>query len=159
MLCVCWYFQGVIDWNNVIISVRSHPISAVPPMVHLHRWAGALYGFDFNIGIDVLIYRNGLDSCGWHSDDTQGEKCVVCVVLESEIPRLVKFRPKVMKGSGSNLRPGDEQLELWISQSDAYDFDELSQVGYEHCLPKRHSYQQRRICAVLRAGIARSVSR
>ncbi len=139
--------------------MRSHPISAIPPMEHLHRLAGALYGLDFNIGIDVLIYRNGLDSCGWHSDDTQGERCVACVVLESAMPRLVKFRPKVMKGRGSNLRPGDEQLELRISQSDAYDFDGLSQVGYEHCLPKRHSHQQRRICAVLRAGIAKRVLR
>ncbi len=137
--------------------MRGQPISAVPPMERLHRLAGALYGLDFNIGVDVLVYRNGLDSCGWHADDTQGESCVSCVILESRAPRVVKFRPKVMKGN--TLRPGDEQLELWISQSDAYDFDGISQVGYEHCLPKRHSNKQRRICAVLRAGITKRVLR
>ncbi len=124
-------------------------------MESLHRFVGALYDLNFNIGVDVLIYRNGLDGCGWHSDNTQGERCVACVVLESEAPRIVKFRPKIAKGS--TLQLGDEQLELWISQSDAYAFDALSQVGYEHCVPKRRNHKQRRICAILRAGIAKNV--
>lgn len=41
-------------------------------MAKLKRDLEARYGFKFNIGVDLLVYRDGRDSCGWHADDTQG---------------------------------------------------------------------------------------
>ena len=38
--------------------------------------ASRKFGAPWNVGVDVVCYRDGRDSCGWHADDTQGETLV-----------------------------------------------------------------------------------
>ena len=65
------------------------------------------FGATWNVGIDVVCYRDGMDSCGWHSDDTQGETLVVAVVLESlKGTRRILFRPKTPKTEEAR-KPGE----------------------------------------------------
>lgn len=117
-------------------------------------------GRSWNVGVDVVCYRDGNDSCGWHADDTQGETLVFCVVLQSQGgPRRVRFRPKFASASPkrkrrrlSCLQRGDEELELWLDEGDAYSMDGEVQVGYEHSVPKVAEEAGRRIVAIMRAG-------
>jgi hypothetical protein len=129
--------------------MRAEPLRLVPGAHDLLVSANDFYGENFNIGMDLLVYRDGLDSCGWHADDTQEESRVVCMIVEGDPPRPVKFRPK---SKFSSLCPGDEEVQIWPAQGDAYDFCGLSQRGYEHCLPKRKKHEKRRMVIILRAG-------
>jgi alkylated DNA repair dioxygenase AlkB len=69
----------------------------------------------------MLIYRSGDDGISWHADDTQAESIILCTVIESQSgPRPVKIRPKI--GSGPR-EDGDEEIELYVDEGDAYEMD------------------------------------
>ena len=120
----------------------------------------------WSIGADLIVYRDGADSCGWHADDTQGETLVLAVVVESRALRRVRFRPSRQwharapppppgaPGGTRALEDGDEELELWIAEGDAYSMDGAVQHGYEHCVPKAPALGDagRRMVIIFRAG-------
>jgi len=69
-----------------------------------------------------------------------GESVVLCVVVDAPgDPRPVHIRPKRSKP----LAHGDEEIQLDIGESDAYDMDGIMQNGYEHSLPKKKSNSHR----------------
>lgn len=124
-------------------------------------------GVEWNVGVDIVCYRDGRDSCGWHADDTHHETMVVCTVLESRGgSRRVCVRPKqpplkekknrrasAHEGEAP-LALGDEEFELWIGPGDCYSMDRGVHVGYEHAVPKisKTDVDGRRIVAIMRAG-------
>ncbi len=76
---------------------------------------------EWNIGVDLIIYRNGHDSIGWHADDTQGEDVILTVVVETDPRRTVMIRPK--KKKNEKYQNGDEIVELIVEQGCAYKMD------------------------------------
>ena len=152
------------------ITMRAEPIEQMPCIQTLAEKCTTHFGQPWNVGVDVVAYRDGHDSCGWHADDTQGETLIVAVVLQSSGGlRSVKFRPKKPNdkyddGYGKKrkakqpgeraLSNGDEELELWIGEGDAYSMDKGVQIGYEHSVPKQAKSSEigRRIVAILREG-------
>ena len=75
----------------------------------------------WGIGVDLIIYRNGKDSIGWHADDTQGEDVILTVIIETDERRILKIRPK--KGKNETYQHGDEQIDLIVKQGSAYKMD------------------------------------
>ncbi|KAJ8599012.1 hypothetical protein CTAYLR_007680 [Chrysophaeum taylorii] len=165
------------------VTMAARPLEAVPLLEALAGVTSSRFdGAEWNVGVDVVCYRDGKDSCGWHADDTQGERLVVCVVLESDGGlRKVCVRPKqptTAKKKGWNgsspsrkkkrrasahageapLVDGDEELEMWIGSGDAYAMDRGVQLGYEHAVPKRaprEAVEGRRMVVIMRSGDAR----
>lgn len=165
------------------VTMVAQALASVPRIEALAREASSTFdGLVWNVGVDVVCYRDGQDSCGWHADDTQGETLVMCVVLQSDGGlRKVCFRPKqeatstrrAAKASPRKKRrssahsgeaplaDGDEELELWIGAGDAYSMDRGVQVGYEHAVPKRPAREPsigRRIVAIMRSGRTESAA-
>eukprot|EP00611_Tribonema_gayanum_P021987 TRINITY_DN4336_c4_g1_i1.p1 TRINITY_DN4336_c4_g1~~TRINITY_DN4336_c4_g1_i1.p1 ORF type:complete len:207 (-),score=15.36 TRINITY_DN4336_c4_g1_i1:292-912(-) len=54
------------------LCMRCQPISTFPELDDLKRDLEYRYGEEFNIGVDVLVYRDGWDWHDWRSDNTQG---------------------------------------------------------------------------------------
>ena len=57
--------------------MRALPIDLVPEVASYAREVAGLYGLPderWGIGVDLIAYRDGEDSIGWHADDTQGKK-------------------------------------------------------------------------------------
>lgn len=105
--------------------MQAQPLSIEPAFEALSTELAATYQFpnqEWNIGCDAIVYRNGDDNIGWHSDDTQGESKVTCIVPEcpGERPRPVYVRPK--KKAKTPLQDGDEEIQLFVRQGDGCKF-------------------------------------
>ena len=102
------------------IKMQAHPLSSEAAFEALATELAAVYEFpnqEWNIGCDAIVYRNGNDNIGWHSDDTQGESKVMCIVPESPgISRPVHIRPK--RNAKKFLADGDEEIQLFVRQGD-----------------------------------------
>ena len=100
------------------IKMQALPLSSEPAFEALSTELAAAYEFpnqEWNIGCDAIVYRNGNDNIGWHSDDTQGESKVMCIVPESpDISRPVHIRPK--RTATKILMDGDEEIQLFVRQ-------------------------------------------
>ena len=139
------------------VNMRSLPLTTVPAFEDAARKYARMYNLpndQWAIGCDLICYRSGHDSVGWHSDDTHDETTVLCVVVESEGDRPVHIRPNERV---EPLRDGDEEVELYVREGDAYELDEHCQHGYLHRLPKREKVIARRMVAIFRHGKAKSV--
>jgi hypothetical protein len=58
------------------IKMKALPIELVPEVASYAREVAGLYGLPgdrWGIGVDLIAYRDGEDSIGWHADDTQGK--------------------------------------------------------------------------------------
>ena len=64
----------------------------------------------------------------------------MAVVVESHEMRPLKIRPTKSK----SLSDGDEEIELFIGEGDAYAMDGHMQKGYEHCLTKKKNVNSHR---------------
>jgi len=94
------------DSNNTIagpgyvyhgVKMKALPISKAPLVQKLGKKLGAKFGtpnHDWNIGVDLIVYREGKDKIGWHADDTQGEDLILSVVIDTDERRVIKIRPK-----------------------------------------------------------------
>ena len=107
------------------IRMQAQPLSIEPAFEALSTELAATYQFpnqEWNIGCDAIVYRNGNDNIGWHSDDTQGESKVTCIVPEcpGERPRPVYVRPK--KNAKTPLQDDDEEIQLFVRQGDGCKF-------------------------------------
>ena len=59
-----------------------------------------------------------------------GESVVLCVIVDAPgEARPVYIRPNKRSKMLSN---GDEEIQLYMGQGDAYDMDGAMQLGYEH---------------------------
>jgi hypothetical protein len=139
------------------VRMRALPMSAVPVFEKAAtKYANLFHLPDrtWNIGCDLICYRNGCDSVGWHADDTHSETVVLCVVVESAGDRPVHIKPNEKV---SPLADGDEEVELYVAEGDAYELDFNCQRGYLHRLPKKEKETARRMVAIFRHGEPKSV--
>ena len=55
--------------------MKALPIDLVPEVASYAKELARHYNLpndEWDIGVDMIAYRDGDDSIGWHSDDTQG---------------------------------------------------------------------------------------
>jgi hypothetical protein len=77
---------------------------------------------EWSIGANLVYYRDGNDHTTWHSDDTQGEQLILCIVVDSEShARPVLVKPKTK--TDGDFQDGDEEIIIFVGQGDAYEMD------------------------------------
>jgi alkylated DNA repair dioxygenase AlkB len=107
----------------------------------------------FKIGLNVILYRNGLDSIHKHADNNQNETLIACLTILSP---EVKTRKLVISPFGpiKSWKPFDMQVELWMQAGDLYTMDGALQEFHCHYIPKdkKHLDEFRRIALVMRDG-------
>ena len=170
------------------VSVKAKPLSLVPEVESLAQDLADLYRIgQWDIGVDLVSYRNGKEHIPWHSNDTQGEVLILCIVLKSH-KSLEHIRPILVKPK-SNLKPledGDEEIIIFVGEGDAYEMDGrpfslfftyslrrtfsnlripsfftqgAMQLSYEHCLPQKNQGEDaKRSVVVFRHGSSVPVS-
>lgn len=108
------------------ITMKARPLSLLPHLEHLSYGLNLLCRVPcWNVGVDVVAYRDGRDSIGFHADNDQGEELILTVlVTSSPKPRRVVFKRMQEDGEKSkHLRDGDEEIELCLGAGDAYYMD------------------------------------
>jgi alkylated DNA repair dioxygenase AlkB len=123
---------------RAVNSASALPLSLFPPVHGLAQNLAELYRLpnnEWNIGVDLVCYRDGDDHIGWHADDKLGEALVLSIVVDSK----TVIRPVLVKPKTDNLgfRDGDEEIILFITEGDAYEMDGQMQMYYEHSVPKK----------------------
>ena len=106
--------------------MNSFELSKIPLVQDISNELENYFNLKWNIGVHMIVYRDGSDMMGWHADDTQGEKIIVCVVLHPPVKDCVKiWRPLLIKPKGQkdNFHVGDEMIWVYESQGDAYIMD------------------------------------
>ncbi|CAB9499290.1 expressed unknown protein [Seminavis robusta] len=140
-------------YHGVQMKAFEH-ISEYPAMHDLSQQAAVVCGLQgFNIGCDVLAYRNGKDKIGYHADDTQGEQTIFCTVAQCEQIRYLHIVPKGRKKK--ECADGDYELKIYCSAGDSYSMDGKMQENYVHALPQASTKgkpQARRIALIFRHG-------
>ena len=133
--------------------MKAQPIDLVPEVASYAKELAKMYNLpneQWDIGVDLIVYRDGDDSIGWHADDTQDESVVLCVVVDAPgEPRPVHIRPNKR---AKQLSEGDEEIQLHIGEGMGYDMDGVMQHGYEHSLPKRRDNNSHRFVLIFRHG-------
>lgn len=78
----------------------------------------------WNIGVNPVLYRDGVDSMGFHADDDQGEELILTVLVRSpsDVTRRVVIRPMSRKIE-DKWKGGDEEYVLLLTAGDAYSMD------------------------------------
>jgi 2OG-Fe(II) oxygenase superfamily len=128
--------DGDIDDNSIKspgykygnITMKARPFSH---LIHLQQVSNKLKTIakvkGWNIGTEVVAYRDGRDSIGFHADDDQGEKLIFTAPLfDPSKARRVVFKNKRMQKDGEQSkrpRDGDEEIELLLGAGDAYSMD------------------------------------
>ena len=105
--------EGMVQFNPGYqyhgVKLKAEPLSFGTPIEELAYDLAKKYSLPdnkWNIGVDVVVYRDGKDRMGWHADDTQGEQIILCVVVESDIVRPLQVRPKFKIGKKRPLHAG-----------------------------------------------------
>jgi len=133
------------------IKMKALPIDLVPEVASYAEELARTYNLPhWDIGVDMIAYKDGGDSIGWHADDTQGETVVVCVVVDAP----GEIRPLCIRPNKRTkpLCHGDEEIQLFIAEGDGYDMDGYMQDNYEHSLPKKLKSNSHRFVLIFRHG-------
>ncbi len=113
------------------VTMKAIPLSKAPLIEKLAANLGTKWNIpnnDWNIGVELVIYKAINGKIGWHADDTQGEKLIATLVVYSDDGREIKIRPKQRWGKDEenkemNYRNGDEQITLFMRSGDGYTMD------------------------------------
>jgi len=77
------------------IKMKALPIELVPEVASYAREVAGLYGLPgdrWGIGVDLIAYRDGEDSIGWHADDTQGNwACVTALLVLVSLKKVLRI--------------------------------------------------------------------
>ena len=108
---------GGYRYNSTMM--KAFPLNEVPVVQQFAQTLAEEHGIDdWNIGVDLLVYRSQDDSIGWHSDDTQEETIIVAAVVHvgEQIRSLCVT---------TNCAPieGDKQVEIYAGAGDTYQMD------------------------------------
>jgi alkylated DNA repair dioxygenase AlkB len=159
------------------IHMKAKPIQDYPAIYAMSQHVSQTLDSDFNIGVDVIVYRDATERIGWHADDSQGENRIFCLVVESssipearplKIRRNCGYSKKAKKGGqAEHLEEGDEEVELYPMSGDGYEMDGIVQQHYVHSLPaeratiqKQHGTDDsggRRFALIFRQGAEKKV--
>ena len=136
------------------VKMKSHPLDQLEETSKLAARLAGIFSLPnemWNIGLDLLIYRDGKDNINWHADDTQEEDIVLSLTVESpDDPRTICFQPS----HDMELQDGDEQIEFFPIAGDCYEMDGRTQAGYVHAVLKMgHNVPgSRRMAIIFRNG-------
>ncbi|KAG5178310.1 hypothetical protein JKP88DRAFT_248192 [Tribonema minus] len=111
-------------WLFVRLLENAHPrlMAALQQRRYMRQYPDAVRQSSSSCG-EIIAYAVEVDF-------GSGETLVVCLVVESEEARPLHFRPKLCVADGGRpLEVGDEEVQLFPQQGDAYDFDGASQTG------------------------------
>lgn len=127
-------------YHGIKMKALGH-VSDLPALERVADRAATVAGIQdgWNIGCDVIVYRNPYDKIGWHADDTQEESCIFSVIAQSEVVRPLYIAPKGSDGRVMKQREcqeGLEKLRLYVAAGDAYTMDGELQKHYVHSLPR-----------------------
>ena len=86
----------------------------------------------WNIGCDVILYRNFQDKIGAHADDTQGETVVFCAIIASEAVANSKHDIRALKVVVKTT--GDEEFLILAGRGDAYEMDGMFVTAFWNVL-------------------------
>ena len=86
----------------------------------------------WNIGCDVILYRNFRDAIGAHADDTQGETVILCVIIASEAVANTKHGIRALKVVVKTT--GDEEFLILAGPGDAYEMDGMFVTAFWNVL-------------------------
>jgi 2OG-Fe(II) oxygenase superfamily len=106
----------------------------------------------WNIGANVVCYRDGRDHIGLHADKDQGENVIFTVIAQSSYSRRIVIQSKAK----------DVLYELFLRAGDGYCMDGTMQQHFLHGLPpvKSQQYQNEpRIVIVFRRGQKKMIKR
>ena len=83
------------------ITMKARPLYLLPHLQHLSNGLKSQCDVHcWNVGVDIMAYRDGRDSIGFHADNDQGEELLLTVLVTSPPkPRRVVFKrmPKMAK--------------------------------------------------------------
>lgn len=101
-------------------SMKGHSLSRFPMVKELAGHMRQVCGIDsWNIGMNPVLYRDGNDHMGFHSDNDQGEETILSVLVESPPrPRRLIIKPKK-----KHPEHGDHKIVLFLYSGDGYDMD------------------------------------
>ena len=138
-------------------KMKGEPLEHYPTIAKLEKEVSERLEKEFNIGVDLLCYRNGNDHIGFHADDTQGETFVFCLTVESKQQRRLIIKP----AKSSELEIGDEKIELFPTAGDGYDMTGDMQRNYVHSIRKEREGTNvaKRFALVFRKGRSVDVKR
>ena len=142
------------------VCMKAQPLSSLPSVSELGDEIARYVGLSknqWNIGVDLVVYRDQNDGVGWHSDSHQGENVIFTVILESpndsNIPNKTSRPINVQTIEKQTLKwHGDEYIQLFPSCGDAYVMNQKMQDGYKHSIPKQDKELDRRTVLVFRNG-------
>lgn len=133
---VCWYG----DKNAVYrySGVTHQPLPWLPVLRDLKHAVEARTGEKFN-SVLANLYRNGVDSMGWHADKEKElgpEPCIASLSLGAE--RIFKLRHNKLKG---------EQFshDILLKNGSLLVMSGSLQKNWRHSVPKRTGLEQARI--------------
>lgn len=128
--------EGGYQYNSTMM--KAFPMNEVPVVQQFSQTLAKEHGIDdWNIGVDLLVYRSLGDSIGWHGDDTQEETIIIAAVVHTgeQIRSLCVT---------TNCDPteGDKQVEIYAAAGDMYQMDGTFQTdcsnnprrSISHCL-------------------------
>jgi hypothetical protein len=99
----------------------SNPTAVLKPLVISFFFAeDCVLKTYFNIGCNVLLYRDSHDKIGYHANDSQEEVMIFTAIVLSEHPRYLHLLPK---GKKKDYKHGDVHIKLYAGKGDAYSMD------------------------------------
>ena len=122
------------------VRMKAMPISMVASISKLSDEISSWKNIPkWNIGVDVIKYRNGNDHVGWHSDNHQGEQMIFTTCLEFPSDGSQSHRPVCIKKMVENNKKedGDELIELFVCAGDSYEMNGEMQSYYLHSVKKQ----------------------
>ena len=137
------------------ITMKARPLSNLPHVQEVSEKLKSISDvISWNIGVDIVAYRDGHDSIGFHADDDQGEQLIFTALFNHPAKHrrvLFKCKPRSKDGgkdnnnrrrSSSKPNPldGDEEIELLLGAGDAYSMDGRVQCSYVHGVPKEEIF-------------------
>ena len=136
------------------VHMAAHSFDLIPGIEPIaNRLAQKLDVPGWKLGVDVIVYGSGHDGIGWHSDNSQGETTVACIILHTtDNPRPLLIKPSLRNA-------GSASYKLKMSRGTLYSTDKCFQLNYLHKVPKLDTTKgtsslDRRIVLVFRDGHA-----
>lgn len=116
------------------VSLKSRPMSQLPLVHNLAQVMKSYCGVDnWNIGVNVICYRDDNDRMGFHSDNDQNESMILAIVpncpdeSERKIIIRTKTTTKKIKKNMTTFNVNGERcyevLEIQLKAGDGYDMD------------------------------------
>jgi alkylated DNA repair dioxygenase AlkB len=131
-------------YNNV--AMKPQKLEAFPTVAAVAQLVSlAVAGEDFlklfNLGANIVLYRDGKDSIWFHADDNNQETHILTFVLKEPSPVLdggevIDRRVIAIRRKGEGGKQNAHIIELFLNEGDAYEMDGAMQALYEHAVPK-----------------------